>query len=74
MVMHLDRELTYSCQQNQTAALAIDKSGEYPPKAYNSTTGETTATGELQNILPTNFYKQTITLNTNDINYGSGEG
>jgi hypothetical protein len=28
MVMHLDRELTYSCQQNQTAALAIDKSGE----------------------------------------------
>ncbi len=26
MVVHFDRELTYSCQQNQTAALAIAKS------------------------------------------------
>ena len=46
---------------------------QYPPKAFNSTTGETTATGELQNILPTTFYKQILTLNNTDITYGSGD-
>ena len=46
---------------------------QYPPKAFDSSTGETIVTGELQNILPTNFYKQTITLNNNDISYGSGD-
>jgi len=45
---------------------------QYPPKLYNSSTTETTATGELQNILPTTYYKQTITLNTTDITYGFG--
>ena len=46
---------------------------QYPPKLYTSSTGETTATGELQNILPTTFYKQTITLDTSGITYGFGD-
>ena len=46
---------------------------QYPSKAFDSSTGETIVTGELQNILPTNFYKQTINLNNNDITYGSGD-
>jgi hypothetical protein len=33
---------------------------QYPSKAFDSSTGETIVTGELQNILPTKFYKQTI--------------
>jgi hypothetical protein len=46
---------------------------QYPSKAFDSSTGETIVTGELQNILPTKFYKQTINLNNNDITYGSGD-
>jgi hypothetical protein len=46
---------------------------QYPPKLFNSASGETTATGELQNILPTTFYKQTLTLNTSAITYGFGD-
>ena len=45
---------------------------QYPPKAYNSFTNEITSTAELLNILPTTYYKQTITLNTDNITYGSG--
>jgi hypothetical protein len=30
---------------------------QYPPKLYNLASTETTATGELSNILPTTFYK-----------------
>jgi hypothetical protein len=59
----------------QLASINADYTEErqYPPKLYNSSTNETTATGELQNILPTTFYKQTITLNTTDITYGFGD-
>ena len=59
----------------QLASINADYTEErqYPPKAYNSSTNEATATGELQNILPTTFYKQTITLNTTDITYGFGD-
>lgn len=59
----------------QLASINADMTLErqYPPKAYNTFTSETTITGELQNILPTTFYKQIITLNTTDINYGFGD-
>lgn len=46
---------------------------QYPPKAYNSFTNTTSTTGELLNILPTTFFKQIITLNTDNITYGSGD-
>jgi len=45
---------------------------QYPPKAYDSFTNTTSTTGELLNIVPTTFFKQTITLNTTGITYGSG--
>lgn len=45
---------------------------QYPPKAFNSFTNTTSTTGELLNIVPTTFFKQTITLNTSGITYGSG--
>ena len=59
----------------QLASINADYTVErqYPPKAYNSVSGETTATAELTNILPTTFYKQTITLNTSGITYGFGD-
>ena len=59
----------------QLASINADYTVErqYPPKASNSASAETTATGELQNILPTTFYKQTITLNTSGITYGFGD-
>jgi hypothetical protein len=40
---------------------------QYPPKAYNSTSGETTTT-----LLSKTVYTQTFILNTDGINYGSG--
>jgi hypothetical protein len=49
---------------------------EYPPKAFNSCNisfTTTTTTGELLNINPIYYNKETITLNTDGINYGSGE-
>lgn len=47
---------------------------QYPPKVFDSASGETVSTGELQNILPTNYYKQTISINNNNnITYGSGD-
>jgi hypothetical protein len=42
---------------------------QYPPKAYDSSTTETTTT----EILNKTSYKQTITLNTTGITYGSGD-
>ena len=46
---------------------------QYPPKAYTSSTGETTTSVEITNVLPTNVYKQTITLDNTNITYGSGD-
>ena len=46
---------------------------QYPPKLYTSSTEETTTSSEITNILPTNVYKQTITLNTSGITYGFGD-
>ena len=46
---------------------------QYPPKAFTSSTGETTAPNEITNILPTTVYKQTITLDNTGITYGSGD-
>ncbi len=40
---------------------------QYPSKAYNSTSGETTTT-----LLSKTVYTQTFLLNTDGINYGSG--
>jgi hypothetical protein len=58
----------------QLASVNADYTAErqYPPKEFNTSTTETTSSGELQNILPITYYKQTITLNTNSINYGYG--
>jgi hypothetical protein len=41
---------------------------QYPPKAYNSATNDITTT-----FLGKTVYSQTITLNTDEITYGSGE-
>jgi hypothetical protein len=46
---------------------------QYPPKAYDSFTNEITINNEIFNINPSTYYKETITLNTTDITYGSGE-
>ena len=46
---------------------------EYPPKAFDSFTNLISSTGEILNINPSTYLKETITLDTNDINYGSGE-
>jgi hypothetical protein len=45
---------------------------EYPPKLYNTFTNEETSSGEIINIKPTTYFKETITLNTSGITYGSG--
>lgn len=45
---------------------------EYPPKLYNSFTTEITSSGEILNVNPLNYIKETITLNTDDIKYGDG--
>jgi hypothetical protein len=45
---------------------------QYPPKIYDSSTTEATSTGELANILPTTYYKGTITINTYTNGYGIG--
>ena len=42
---------------------------QYPPKLYNSASGETSTT----EIFNKTTYKQTLTLNTSDITYGFGE-
>ncbi len=44
----------------------------YPPKAYNSFTTEITSSGEILNVKPLNYVKETITLNIDGITYGSG--
>lgn len=45
---------------------------QYPPKLFNTSTSEVTNTGEISNIAPNTYYKETITLNTNGITYGAG--
>ena len=45
---------------------------QYPPKAYNSSTTEILTSNDIFNIAPVPYYKQTITLNTTGITYGSG--
>jgi hypothetical protein len=45
---------------------------QYPPKAFNSSTNEITSSNDIFNIAPVPYYKQTITLNTTGITYGSG--
>ena len=44
---------------------------QYPPKAFNSSTSQI-ATTELSNVAATNKMKETITLDTTGITYGSG--
>jgi hypothetical protein len=45
----------------------------YPPKLYGSFTPEITQSGEILNISPTTYYKETITLNLTGIKYGIGD-
>jgi hypothetical protein len=45
---------------------------QYPPKLFNTSTNEITSSNDIFNIAPVPYYKQTITLNTDDITYGSG--
>ena len=45
---------------------------EYPPKLYDIFTTEITSSGEILNVNPLNYIKETITLNSTNINYGSG--
>jgi hypothetical protein len=45
---------------------------QYPPKLYNTSTNEITSSNDIFNIGPVPYYKQTITLNTTGITYGSG--
>ena len=47
----------------------VIKERQYPPKLYNSASVETTTT----EILGKTTYKQTLTLNTTGISYGSGD-
>jgi hypothetical protein len=47
-------------------------SRQYPPKLYDTDTNEITNTNELQNILPTTYYKGTITINPYLNGYGIG--
>ncbi len=46
---------------------------EYPPKAFDSFTHPNTNTGEILDIDPVNYIKETMTLNTDGITWGSGE-
>ena len=66
-------------QVNQLYNRIIDKSypilkeeRRYPPKLYDSSTDEAENSGELTGINPTTYYKETITLSTTGISYGSG--
>jgi hypothetical protein len=45
---------------------------QYPPKQFNTSTGETPSSGEILNVVPLNYIKESITLTTDGINYGSG--
>ena len=45
---------------------------QYPPKLYDSSTAQTSITGELTNISPTTFYKETFTINSYSNGYGIG--
>jgi hypothetical protein len=55
---------------NNRATLTDER--QYPPKLYNSFTDEETGTGEILNINPTTYIKETITLNTSGITYVIG--
>jgi hypothetical protein len=44
----------------------------HPPNAFNSSTPETPFSGEILNIAPSSYIKESITLNTSGITYGSG--
>ncbi len=46
---------------------------QYPSKSYDSFTNEITSSGEILNINPTNYIKETITLNPTGIKYGIGD-
>jgi hypothetical protein len=46
---------------------------QYPSKLYNSFTTEVLNTGEIFNINPTTYYKETITLTASGLNYGYGD-
>ena len=45
----------------------------YPSKLYDTSTDETTSSGEFLNVSPNIYYKQVISLNNNGISYGSGD-
>jgi hypothetical protein len=45
---------------------------QYPSKSYDSFTDQITSSGEILNINPTNYIKETITLNPTGIKYGIG--
>ena len=45
----------------------------YPSKLYDTSTNETTSSGEFLNVSPNIYYKQVISLNNNGISYGSGD-
>jgi hypothetical protein len=44
----------------------------YPPKTFNSATTTTTTSTEILNVVPSAQFKESITLNTTGITYGSG--
>ena len=46
---------------------------KYPPKVYDSKSGELSETGTLLNVLPLTYVKEVITLNSTGITYGSGQ-
>ena len=62
-------ELKSNILRNIDNSYPILKERQYPPKLYDSITAETTTT----EILGKTTYKQTLTLNTTGISYGSGD-
>ena len=46
---------------------------QYPPKLMNLASTETTATGELSNILPTTFDNEELTIDPYYDGYGIGK-
>jgi len=46
---------------------------QYPPKLFNTFEDQIQTSNDIFNIAPIPYYKETITLNTTDITYGSGK-
>jgi hypothetical protein len=67
-------ELKSNILRNIDNSYPILKGGEkrYPPKLYDSSTGESTNTSELTGISPATYYKGTITINSYSNGYGIG--